>query len=1049
MPTPLCRDQTIRELALHPSKSTWLAEPRVRCWADLWRWVASIVRKGPTLLSDSAATAVLDEALRDETAGGRRGPLAELTSRVGYRRRLRRRVRDWTVAERHRERDDERPEPEDDGDDAIRAAEVSVFRRYRRLLTDLDAEDEAGLSVWASLRLRDRNARAGSGEGDHLVFLDFEGKSPAQWRILRDILERPRSVDVTLCHQDAPERAELYLATAPIRARLLDLGMVESLVPSDSHRPAGLRAVDALLFAASAPKIETGEGLSIRGGPAGMDLGRMVAREVKDLIGRGVEPDEILIAFPRWDDQAESACLALRRAGLPVHDAGPRTLDVDPSVAATLQAARIPVEEWEAEQLVRFLRNGQLQPSWGEDVDRLALAEAASTLHESSVFRGDRQILQALERAIARNEDAPDPIERDRRRRKVERARRAHPIIKRVIDVLAPLDRPRPWSEHAIELRRAATELGLGSRDGRALETLWDALEDRAEILERLGRDAVVVPWAEFVDVLTDVTAEVQAPRPTAPDGSIRTTLVDDLGGCRAGRVLLVGLVEGSFPRRPAVERFLELKPGEEPSPAGRAAYAAETLRFLRALGAAERGAHLFYPTTDAKGQPLLRAGFLDDLLGAMSAPAESACHVAHARFHPALLDREDLAVAPGDARVLAAALAAERGRTARLRDLAADPGHRAPLEGAAAALQALDRRRRGAPFGEFEGLLTDPEAHSRLARDFDGLTHTFSPSQLETYLNCPFQFFSRHVLHLDPIAERDELDEDATERGSRLHDILEEFERRRAETDADTPDERLLAAAVDKVLAKELDELSELDLGLREIELGQVQRITAQYAQQRAEYTSQTPTAPAPRMFEFGFGEPGTDHPEFELTLGAEVVRLKGRIDRIDMVDAGAESGPPRYRIIDYKSGNPPSSKDVTEGRMLQLPLYAMAVERLLYQRGEAELLDVGYWGLKDKGYRPIVFAQWQDVREALIERVFAIIHRLRDGAFQVAPRKEGCEAYCEYRGVCRIRQVRAAGKTIEPDAQPTASADKTLGGRPARASKSAKSTEPKAERS
>ena len=52
-----------------------------------------------------------------------------------------------------------------------------------------------------------------------------------------------------------------------------------------------------------------------------------------------------------------------------------------------------------------------------------------------------------------------------------------------------------------------------------------------------------------------------------------------------------------------------------------------------------------------------------------------------------------------------------------------------------------------------------------------------FSPSQLETYLSCPFQFFSNHVLDLRPIEEKDELDEDPTAQGSRIHDILESLE--------------------------------------------------------------------------------------------------------------------------------------------------------------------------------------------------------------------------------------------------------------------------------
>ncbi len=989
--------------------------------------MASSVKDAPGLLSVPAATAVFEEALSDETNGGRRKPLGPLAGQAGWRRRLRRRIAAWTTQERHRDRDWAEPA------DETAAAERSVFHRYRRLLEQLKAEDEAGLAVWASIRLRDRAARSG-GDGDHLVFLDFPDESPAQWRTLIDVLERPRSVDVTLCYENAEDRAELYLAASSLRERLLERGMTESAVPSCPQRPAGLRAVDALLFSETDLRIETSDGLHIRGGPVGMDLGRMVAREVKSLHDQGVDPDEILVGFPRWDDQAEAVCEAMRGAGLPIHDAAPKALDRDPGVAAALQAARIPAahrpgEEWEADAVVRLLRNGRLQPSWDGGIDRFALAEAASTLRRLDVFRGGKRILTALAREIARSEEAADPAEQASRKRRIEQAMRAHPILENLIGALDTLNRPRPRGEHVAELRRAVGSLGIGRNECRALETLWDAAEERADVLERLGRDRAEIAWVDFVDELADLAAETAA-TPTSPaPGSTRTTLVDDLPGCRAGHVVLAGLVEGSFPRRPAVQPFLTLKPGEEIPADARRQYAVEALRFARALGAADRGAHLFYPTTDAKGQPLLRAGFLDDLVNALSPTADAACHVARARFHPALIGDEDLAIAPSDARVLAAAKAAEQGRMGKLRALARDPAHREPLEGAAAALYALESRRKGMPFGSYDGLLEDADALGRLAKEFGPAEHTFSPSQLETYLLCPFQFFSRHVLHLEPIIERHELDEDYTERGSRLHDILEEFERRRIEAAGAVADDRLLVEAVDKVLAHELNDLSELELGLREIEQAQTRRVIEQYARQRSDYESKSETPPIPRHFELNFGEPGAEHPEFELALGAEVVRLKGRIDRVDVVETGPV---PQFRVIDYKSGHAPSGKDVTEQRMLQLPLYAMAVERLVYQNGGAALLDVGYWGLKDKGFKPILLEQWAEFREALIERVFAVVKRLQSGTFPVAPQKDGCESYCEYRSVCRIRQVRNADKAIE--VVPGPSTDKTLSGRPAK---------------
>ena len=892
----------IRELALRSRPGE--GGPRVRAWSDLWRWVASTVRNRPALLSEAAAAALFDQAVVDVEAEGRLGAVADLVAWPGYRRRLRGRLHDWTVAER---RDDEA-----EGDAAT--AEWAVFQRYRGLLTKLGAEDEAGLSVWASHRLRERDARSTSADGGRIVFLDFEGRDRPRWRVLADVLERPRSVDVTLTYSDDPALAEIYLATGSTRERLLELGLTETLLPSNPERPAALRAVDQSLFRVEATRdarIESSDGLKVWGGPEGEDLGRLVAREVRALIGQGVDPDEVLIVFPRWDDQAEIVCEVVRNAGAPIHDGGPRALDVQPSVAALLLAARIPLEDWEVELVVRLLRHGQVQPDWDE-IGSLGLAEIASVLRETPVFRGGLQILSAFQRAMNRTEEK----EPAREARRLARLDKAHRVLNRLIGVLDPLNQSRPWAEHASALRRAANTLGLGSRDGRALETLWDALEDRGEVLEKLGRGAKAIPWIAFVDTLTSMAAETLSLVPNPSPGAIRTAIVDEIGGCRASHVFLIGLVEGSFPRRSAVQSFLELRPGEAPATSVRSTYAREMLRFVQTLGAGERGASLFYPTTDSKGQPLLRAGFLDDLLGTLSAQAESSCHQSYSRFHPALLDREDLAVTPADVRVLASALAGEQGRLTKLRELAGDSAHRGALEGAAAALTALEHRRRGTPFSEFEGLIGDEAAVADVARAFQPEVHTFSPSQLETYLDCPFKFFSRHVLHLKPIEERDELAEDPTERGSRLHDILEEFEKRRAEAAEDASDDRLLVAAIDKVLSRELVELSELDLGLRELEYGQIQRIINQYARQRSTYESESPSSPVPQWFEYGFGEPGTDHPEFELALGAEIVKLRGRIDRIDRIET--EAGP-KFRVIDYKSGLPPAKKDVLGGQMLQ----------------------------------------------------------------------------------------------------------------------------------
>ena len=109
------------------------------------------------------------------------------------------------------------------------------------------------------------------------------------------------------------------------------------------------------------------------------------------------------------------------------------------------------------------------------------------------------------------------------------------------------------------------------------------------------------------------------------------------------------------------------------------------------------------------------------------------------------------------------------------------------------------------------------------------------------------------------------------------------------------------------------------------------------------------------------------------------------------------------------------PSSTDVKQGEMLQLPLYAMAVERLLFQDGAAGLFDLGYWSLRKDGFKAIAFASWDQDQEALVAHVLALVDELRRGVFVVQSRTPNCESYCDYRSVCRVRQVRRAEKNLE----------------------------------
>src|SRR5262249_12271059 len=231
-----------------------------------------------------------------------------------------------------------------------------------------------------------------------------------------------------------------YEATARIRDRLLELDFNEVPVRPEMWRPAGLRAVEQSLFRQLGPRDEAArvtisQGLTVRGAPQGEGAGRLLAREVRALLDRGTDPEDILILFRDWTEQADIALEVLRGWGIPVHAEPSRPLGADPAVAALLLAAGLPSEDWVTEHLIRLLRNGQVRPDW-PGADPLSLAAAASVLRNSHVFRGRDTLRRRLDRTIA---------EEPGRSVKVERARLARQVVEQFFALLDPLVRSRTF----------------------------------------------------------------------------------------------------------------------------------------------------------------------------------------------------------------------------------------------------------------------------------------------------------------------------------------------------------------------------------------------------------------------------------------------------------------------------------------------------------------------------------------------------------------------------------------------------------------------------
>ena len=98
-------------------------------------------------------------------------------------------------------------------------------------------------------------------------------------------------------------------------------------------------------------------------------------------------------------------------------------------------------------------------------------------------------------------------------------------------------------------------------------------------------------------------------------------------------------------------------------------------------------------------------------------------------------------------------------------------------LGGFAARGLLVDRlRHRRRRFTRADGVLRSPAARRALAAQFAAAP--YSATQLATYVTCPFRFFMRHVLRLEPLERDDRRELSELEVGRLVHRILESFYR-------------------------------------------------------------------------------------------------------------------------------------------------------------------------------------------------------------------------------------------------------------------------------
>jgi len=767
-----------------------------------------------------------------------------------------------------------------------------------------------------------------------------------------------------------------------------------------------------------------------------------------------VRPGQIAIVFRQPQPLADLVSEVFQRLEIPFFLENAQPLGRSPAVVMLVRLLELDAEDWPMHKLLGVLGNNYFLPAWTPWDDRAA-GRAELAIRRLQIPRGRERLLEHLNdgEAASGMGDATSSV---------------YQLLRTLADVFDRLPRFDTLAAHAQAWEALADQVGIcramrGGMDHSAWKQLHATLGESQRLAQWLGQDAPRLDRKQAHDALRDILGSQAMGVANEEPGRVRVLSAASVRHLKIPYLFLAGLSEKSFP---AAERDDGVYSQAErqrlidaglPLPSHSDRQTEEMLLFYEAVTAATRRLWLSYPAVDDAGEPLTPSPYLSALecggsppLFVTAASLEGASRVlksdgkpSHSKAHTLSPIPDPADICSLDAFRIRAVADAMDGKPTPLAGFALHGGRGAEklFDGLEFTLARQNRER----FGPSEGMLGVGVAEA-LAADFPP-DRVYSTTELERYAYCPFRYFLEHLLRVEPL-EDIALEVDFAQRGQMAHSLLAAFHRRvnEARGQPETPVvlaeadyARIMAeAAAETLSAPGRDSLAD---ALREIDRRKLMEWLASYRDQHAKYDEQWPDCdrpPRPELFEVSFGRklregdrpPSTVEP-LALTSHDETVRLSGRIDRIDLGQAGGQT---IFNILDYKTGGGTrfSVEACQRGSALQLPVYALAASELLLNDRDALPWQGGYWYVSGDGFKPRQALRmyelreggvnpsdtWEAVRGILEDTVVGLVKAMRRGEFPVWSDDPDCTGRCPFNTVCRINQIRSLGKTWQPAA-------------------------------
>jgi ATP-dependent helicase/DNAse subunit B len=310
-------------------------------------------------------------------------------------------------------------------------------------------------------------------------------------------------------------------------------------------------------------------------------------------------------------------------------------------------------------------------------------------------------------------------------------------------------------------------------------------------------------------------------------------------------------------------------------------------------------------------------------------------------------------------------------------------------------------RRMSRAAHDRHSGRLQDADIAAAAGAAFT--ERVWSATQLNDYGMCGFRFFAKRLLKLEPL-EAPEEGMDAAQLGSVYHDILEKtYAQLIREGISISPDHLDTALAVlERVATERLPDAPQRFrfpvppqwASEQQVILRKLRALVRDDFNPDSDFNRKIAKLHdgerRPAQVEAPFGDGGI----FMLDLGDVRLRVRGKIDRVDIINGQA-------LVIDYKTGSTgiPTS-EIARGRNFQMMVYVLATRSMTNVAGGV------FWHIGNRSVSGLLAPDDDAINDGR-RKLTLYMERGQAGDFSSEANKveDGkCSRYCEYSQMCRF---------------------------------------------